>query len=603
MKRALKSFRVMTTALILLIPMPVLGQTAPPQAPTIKDVVKRTPPQTEAPAPQNQTTPPPKPPPAPPDEYNRSVPRSSVEGFLAAAKSGDYERASQYLDLRNLPYGMTVDQGPDLARQLKVVLDRALWIDLDLLSMDPEGQTEDGLPKNLDYVGTIDSGGRHTDVHLQRVPRKDGVPIWQFSSKTVADIPNLYAAFGYGFLGERLARSLPGGEYLGMKLWQWILLFGLVVVAYLAAFLPTWLLSWLIQRRRNDFSARIARFISGPIRFLVMVLLVRAWFDLIHPSMVSRAVARGQTALIIVTVWMLACIVDLFRDYVVGRLARRQAKAAVLLAKPFANGIKLIMILIATVVWLDNLGFKVTTLLAGLGLGGLAVALAAQKSIENLIACLTLYSSAPVRVGDFCRYGDKLGVVEEIGLRATKIRSLDRTTVHISNATFVGMQLENFASRDRIWFHPTLRLRVDTSPDQIRYILVEVRKLLYAHPRVDNDPARVRFTGFGDSSLNLEVFAYIRTTDYGEYLEIAEDLNLQIMDIVKDAGSTVAIPARSIFKEEVTFTDREAARAAEAKVKEWRHANSMFLPRFPPEAIDELNGTVEYPPKGSAISA
>jgi MscS family membrane protein len=299
---------------------------------------------------------------------------------------------------------------------------------------------------------------------------------------------------------------------------------------------------------------------------------------------------------------MLACIVDLFRDYIRGRLARRQANAAVLLMGPIANAVKIAIILIAAIVWLDNLGFKVTTLLAGLGLGGLAVALAAQKSIENLIACLTLYGSAPVRIGDFCRYGDKIGVVEEIGLRATKIRSLDHTTVHIPNAAFVEIQLENFASREKIWFHPTLRLRVDTSADQLRYILVEIRKLLYAHPRVDNDPARIRFTGFGQASLDLEVFAYIRTPDYGESLEIAEDLNLRIMDIIKDAGSAIAIPAQTIFSEEGKFTDREAARAAEAKVKEWREANSVYLPRFSVKAINELNGTVEYPPKGSAVS-
>jgi MscS family membrane protein len=151
-----------------------------------------------------------------------------------------------------------------------------------------------------------------------------------------------------------------------------------------------------------------------------------------------------------------------------------------------------------TLVWLNNVGFNVTTLMAGLGIGGLAVALAAQKPLENLIGAITLYTSRPVRVGDFCRFGDKIGTVEEVGLRATKVRTLDRTLVNIPNAEFVHLHLDNFTKREKIWYHPRISLRYETTPDQVRYILVEVRKVLYAHPKVLSDPARIRFVGFGE---------------------------------------------------------------------------------------------------------
>jgi MscS family membrane protein len=254
-------------------------------------------------------------------------------------------------------------------------------------------------------------------------------------------------------------------------------------------------------------------------------------------------------------------------------------------------------------VWLNNVGFNVTTLMAGLGIGGLAVALAAQKPLENLIGGITLYTSRPVRVGDFCRFGDKIGTVEEVGLRATKVRTLDRTLLNIPNAEFVHLHLDNFTKREKIWYHPRIRLRYETTPDQVRYILVEVRKVLYAHPKVFSDPARIRFVGFGEYSLDLDIFAYVDVTDYGQFLEVAEDLNLRIMDIVAKAGSRFAFPSQTIYMEQGEGLDEKLVKAAEAHVKEWREQRALYLPSFPEEAIGQLAGSLDYPPTGSPSAA
>jgi MscS family membrane protein len=228
------------------------------------------------------------------------------------------------------------------------------------------------------------------------------------------------------------------------------------------------------------------------------------------------------------------------------------------------------------------------------------VALAAQKPLENLIGGITLYTSQPVRVGDFCRFGDTLGTVEEIGLRATKVRTLDRTVVHIANAEFVNLQLNNFGQRDRIWYHPRIRLGYATTPDQLRYILVEIRKMLYAHPKVLADPARIRFTEFGVYSLDLDVFAYVGVSDYNEFLEIAEDLNLRIIDIVAEAGSSFALPSQTTYLERGAKRDEQRVQAAEAAVEAWRAQQALYLPRFPEETIADLEGSLVYPPPGSA---
>jgi MscS family membrane protein len=163
------------------------------------------------------------------------------------------------------------------------------------------------------------------------------------------------------------------------------------------------------------------------------------------------------------------------------------------------------------------------------------------------------------------------------------------------------MAIENFAKRDRFWFHPTLGLRYETTPEQLRYVLVEVRKLLYAHPKVSAEPARVRFLGFGSSSLDLEVFAYVLARDFDEYLEVSEDLNLRIMDVVAAAGTGFAFPSQTLYVRPDDGLDAEAARRAESAVADWRARDELPLPGFPPERIRELDATLDYPPEGSAL--
>jgi MscS family membrane protein len=534
----------------------------------------------------------------PVDDYDRGVPRTSVEGFRDAAEKGDWKRAAEYLDLRKLPGDMDASQGPELARDLTIVLDRALWIDLATLSSNPKGHPDDGLPAYRDRAGVIETPEGKIEVLLQRVPRGDGVLIWKFSNRTVGQIPTLYQHHGYGPLTERLLGVLPEFRLLGFESWQWVTLICLGVGSYLLAWLVTAIGGRLIRGRGALVSERIARLVTGPIRLLLLLILMRSGVDLLAPSLGFRAVLRAQTLLILVSVWVVIRGSDLLFDHLSRRMERREHGSSVFV-RPLRTATRIVVVLTAVVVWLDNVGFSVTTLLAGLGIGGLAIALAAQKSLEDLFAAITLYSGRVVRVGDFCRFGDTLGTVEEIGLRWTRVRKLDHTLLSLPNSEFARQPLENFAMREKIWFHPRLQLRYETTPEQLRYILVEVRRLFYAHPKVLADPARIRFVGFGDYSLDLDVFAYVDSRDYGEYLEIAEDLNLQIMDIVARAGSAIAVPSQTAYLESGSGLDAERARAAEARVGEWREKRELYLPRFPEREIAQLQHSLPYPPEGS----
>jgi MscS family membrane protein len=194
-----------------------------------------------------------------------------------------------------------------------------------------------------------------------------------------------------------------------------------------------------------------------------------------------------------------------------------------------------------------TLGLPVMGLIAGLGVGGLAVALAAQSTIENFIGSITVYADRPVRVGDFCRFGDEVGTVEQIGLRSTRIRTLGRSVMTIPNAEFSRLKLDNFSLRDNNLFRTTVSLRYETTPQQLRDVLAGVRKLLLDHPRVLEDPARVRLVEFGPHSFQLEIFAYVDSSDWNEFLGIREELFLQIADAVEAAGTRLAVPARTAY--------------------------------------------------------
>ncbi|MGV7229137.1 MAG: mechanosensitive ion channel family protein [Nitrospirales bacterium] len=537
----------------------------------------------------------------PQDEFSRGVPRTTVAGFLAAAAKRDYQRAAEYLDLRNLPRELTKTQGPQLARQLKIVFDRSLWIDLMSLSLDSKGHDNDGLASFRDHVGKIEIPGKKVEILLQQVARGDGTTIWQFSSATVAEIPRLYRTYGYGLLDNIFPNAFFDLTVLGVEIWLWVGLLIIGILAYLAAFVLTKIILLFLQHHPTPMRDQVCRLVRGPLRFLLFLVMAGLMIEYINPPLWFQALLKARTLFSVAVVWMAFWIIDFLIDRLSEHYQLQGQTTARVLLPPLGTAAKTVFVIIAVLVWLDNLGFKVTTLLAGLGIGGLAFALALQKPIENLVSGITLYTSEPVAVGDFCRFGDKIGTVEEIGLRATKVRTLGHTLLTVPNIDFVHAQLENFSKREKIWYHPQVRLRYDTTPDQIRYILVEIRKMFYAHPKVLDDPARIRFEGFGSFSLDLEVFAYIDVTDWGEFLEIAEDLNLRIMDIVQEAGSAFALPSQTFYSEQGQRPDNQLAGAAEQKVHEWREGHQLFLPKFPAEAIAALKGSLRYPPPGSAV--
>lgn len=263
---------------------------------------------------------------------------------------------------------------------------------------------------------------------------------------------------------------------------------------------------------------------------------------------------------------------------------------------------KAVILIVGFIVILYILGVDVTAGLAALGIGGIALALGAQKSMENFVGSVTLLADQPIRVGDFCKVGEISGTVEKIGMRSTQIRTGERTVITIPNGTLSSESIENYAPRDKFLFENNLELRAETTPDQIRFILVKLRALLYSHPHITKDTLRIRFTEFGASSVILSYYTYVNAANLGESLAVKEDLLLRMMDVVKESGTDFAFPSQTIYISKDNGLSKEKSKSAEEMVEEWRSKNELGNPDFSPAHIEKLKNKIKYPPEGSETS-
>jgi MscS family membrane protein len=269
--------------------------------------------------------------------------------------------------------------------------------------------------------------------------------------------------------------------------------------------------------------------------------------SLLSYSLLTRLffIRVSETLVFIGLTWLCLYFVDPIADRILRSKDLTQSSGKIAIARLLNKTIKALIIIAGATVLFYLAGLNLTAVLTGLGVGGIAVAFAAQKTLENLFGGVMIISDQPIRVGDYCKAGEFQGTVEDIGLRSTKLRTLNRTVVSVPNGQLATMSLENFTLRDKILFHHKLQLRYDTSADQLRYVIAEIRKVLYEHPKVETATARVRFTGFHVSAVELEVFAYVLETVYENFLAIQEDILLRCIDIVEKSGTTFALPSQT----------------------------------------------------------
>jgi MscS family membrane protein len=456
----------------------------------------------------------------------------------------------------------------------------------------------------------------NTEITIAKVKEGPREGEWLFSPETVARLKEFYKKIkhlpyrpdaiagrigpfgglyeGYILYPEETFPSewiedLPNGMktvYFEQPVWKWA---GTVLVL-LSSFL-IFALIWRLSRRtqvRQDQDMKIIHWwkLLPPMSGAILALLADELIDdQINAIGIVDAIIETGLWAVALTCWAWAIVVlgGIIADVLIRspRLQRRDVNAS--LVKITTRIISLVIAVWVVLEGADRFGISVVPMLAGLGVGGLAIALAVRPTLENLIGGFILFMDKPVRVGDVCRFGDERGLVENIGLRSTRIRKYEDTIVSVPNAQFTQLQLENLSKRKKRLFRVTLGLRYETTSEQLRYVLAKLREMLLDHPKVSPELLRVRFRRFGTYSLDIELFAYVRTNDSLEYWAIREDINLRIMDIVKDAGTGFAFPSQTAYFTEDSGLDAEQSRKAEAQVEDWRAKGKLPFSDFDKE--------------------
>jgi MscS family membrane protein len=484
----------------------------------------------------------------------RATPYGTVVGFMEAAATGDYLRASQYLQS-----DLSETEKIKLARQLHVVLNRGYSGDPHELSRSAGGDLDDdGRSRRRLLIGTAHAGDASLDLYLQRMPRGDRPPIWLFADVTLRLVPNFASRFDPTWLELYIHPLLPQWASTTAVLYvpvsQWLLsLFAFIAtlaLSYLAAEAANWLVvrSIGILAQRTGW-APVLR-LKWPFRLLSFLFLISALSSVASTLVGRRILAHLRFTLITVGVaWVIAHVNDAICNFV-SRRAERDSDTGTLVVAQLARGVaKVVVIVAALLVALAHAGVNLSTVLAGLGIGGVAVAFAAQKTLENLFGTVTIVMDQPARVGDLCRIGGFTGVIEKIGLRSTRFRTLENTILTMPNGQVSSLPLDNISARGKILFQHAVGLSYSTTANQLSAVLKGVEDMLRFHEKVESESVRVRLTRFGSSSLDVEVFAYVLEADLPRYLAIQQELLMNILRIVEASGTSIAFPSQTLYLE------------------------------------------------------
>jgi len=539
------------------------------------------------------------------DPLGRSNPKGTVRGFFKSLADENQIQAAQYMDLSAF---LNKDLEPEvkaLVRRLERALDRSGQIlPMNFISSNPEGNLKDGLDSTLEQVGTLVLQDKEIPLLLEQISTGDNQRLWLFSWKTLEALTSEAYADDEVFLEGSTSYGVLSSRWKGGPVKDWIGIILIALGSYLVAWLFTLFLGWFVRLWWKNFvkseHGKVLKTLLIPLRLvLVVVVLVYVARSLGISIVVRQAFGVVNVILLwtalFIFIWLL---INTLSSYGEQRLRENNRFGGLSAISFFRNSAKFILVLVALLIALDTVGVNVTAGLAALGIGGIALALGAQKTIENIVGGLSVVFDQPVNVGDFCKVGDTLGTVEKIGMFSTRIRTLNRTIVTIPNADFSTRLIENYAKRDMFWYHTVLGLRYETTSDQMRYILVELRKILYAHPKVDPDPARVRFLGYGSDALKVELFAYCYATDWSEFLGIQEDINLRLAKVIEDSGSGFAFPSQTLYLSKDQGLSEEKKAEAEKRVREWIENGELKIPDFDPETIESLKGSLQFPTKG-----
>ena len=527
------------------------------------------------------------------------TPLSSMLALREAIRSSDDEAAAQYLDMRFLSDELDQYTPENLIKALAYVWAQQNIADLSNISDDPAGNLQDGLVSYRELIGTVVISTGEVPIYLQRVPDGKGGRTWKLSNATVMRIPEMWDELGYSAAAIYLNNLLPRFTFMGMDNWQVLATVAFLIITWPLAALVSSLLMRIVLLIPNGFPGGIRNFFHGPAQFFLFVMINKLLMGYLGLSLTARVYLESSGVDYIAYTVLFLGLLSLARDYQIKRMEIAGKAEYVALLKPLTTIVKGIVIAVMALIWADQAGYNMSTILAGLGVGSIAVALAAQKTLENIIGAITLYTARPVKPGDLCRFGTITGVVEEIGLRSTLIRTLNRTMLVVPNSVFSSVEVENLSSRDRIRYYRHVVLQM-ANADQLRIITAKLRELFYSHPMVMQETVSIRFESIEQATAVLRLDAGIATTNYQEFLAAAEDLNLHIVELVHETGAIFSGPGQVLQIREFKQASDEELAKIRATLDDWREQDRLPFPDHSADEKQKFKGQLDYPTSGSS---
>jgi MscS family membrane protein len=512
-----------------------------------------------------------------PMSLGRETPRGTISGFINMAARDEDALAADYFQPPAKGVHVTAEEEQELVKQLSSVLNATFPASaLTSTNADFDGRGEDGRSRDEIVIGGTHLLSESFPVTLVRQEDIHNVKLWFISRQTLSKVPEAYYSLKFPQLEQKLPGWLVRNRLLAMPLWQWIAIVLFVPVAmvlgWLIALAARMLFGW--YRRTRGLQELAPRPLKhfGPGAMLIAVLIHYDFVRQIGTSVLYRQYYRYFLLIVmaIAAYWAITRITHwIFRGIALqlterGRLAERSLLSLV------RRVLDVLIFLVIGLGVLSAMDVNVTAALAGLGIGGLAIGLGAQKTFENLLGGISILTDKAIVVGDPCKIGDRAGTVEDIGLRSTRIRTEERTVVTIPNGTVATANLENFRFRDKILCRQLVRLRYDLSPDHLRYVLAQIREVLARNPKVEASTSRVRVLRFGDYAVEVEIYAYILDRDYGNYLAAQEALILDVLDTLDRTGGALALPSQATIVTQDGWIDPDKAAAAKRAVESGR---------------------------------
>lgn len=477
-------------------------------------------------------------------------PRATLGRFYDLTRRGAFSEASAYL---SFPAGTDTARLDDLTRRLSAVLDARLWVDLEQVSPHAEGARDDGLPSNRELLGTIKTtDDRELAIRLGRVGSGD-TRTWKFSEATVSQIDDLYSDLPDNWIREHIPGPLLNPGPFGILRWQWLALFILIPTAFIIGWVlekpSRFIFLRLSAKTDTEFDDKLILAARGPVILLWSVAASRVllrWIALSTPVQAFIVNLQGAIATAALF-WLVLRAIGAMQETVPLSDWGARHPALRSLIPLGARIARLLIFLIAVLTVVSQFGYPVATIVAGLGIGGIAIALGAQKSLEHFFGSVSIGVDQPFRVGDWINVGGKEGEVEAIGLRSTQIRTMDRTLLSIPNGQLSETQTENFAPRDRIYLRTVIGLEYSTTSAKLRVVRDDIEKVLRAHPLTWQERVVVRLYEFGPYALNIEIFCWIETTVVDEFRAVREDLFIKLMEVVEGHGVEFAFPTQRLL--------------------------------------------------------